>query len=149
MVEPGRARTYLSPMLSIETLHHVALPISDLERARAFYGGVLGLQEIPRPPFDFPGIWYQLGDRQLHLIRGERSTFRDGKGIDSRDIHFAVRARSYRGALEHLEAKGYRSDAPDELQRVRPNPSGRAGIPQIHLLDPDRNVIEINAERLD
>jgi hypothetical protein len=29
------------------------------------------------------------------------------------------------------------------------NPTGKAGFPQIYLLDPDRNLIEINAERLD
>ena len=136
-------------MLSIETIHHVSVPVSDLARARAFYGGVLELQEIARPPFDFPGAWYQLGDRQLHLSVGERSTFRSGKGIDSRDVHFAVRVPSFRRALEHLESKGYRTDASDDLRRIRPNPHSRGGFPQIHLLDPDRNLIEINADRLD
>ena len=29
------------------------------------------------------------------------------------------------------------------------NPAGKAGFPQIYVLDPDRNVVEINAERLD
>ena len=136
-------------MLSIETIHHVSLPVTDLPRAKAFYGGVLELPEIARPPLDFPGAWYQLGDRQLHLSVGDRSTFRNGKGVDSRDIHFAVRVPSFRQALEHLEAKGYGADASDELRRLRANPHSRGGFPQIHLLDPDRNLIEINAERLD
>ncbi len=32
-------------------LHHVqvAIPIGEEDRARAFYGGVLGLVEIPKP----------------------------------------------------------------------------------------------------
>jgi glyoxylase I family protein len=136
-------------MLGIETLHHVSLPITDLERSKAFYRDVLELKEIARPPFDFPGAWYQLGDRQLHLIVGQNSTLRVGKGIDSRDIHFAVQVASYRRAVEHFESKGYRTDSQDEVRRLRLNPSARAGVPQIHLLDPDRNVIEINAERLD
>jgi glyoxylase I family protein len=136
-------------MLRIATIHHVSLPATDLERSKAFYREVLGLQEIPRPPFDFPGAWYQLGDRQLHLIVSERSTLRAGKGIDSRDIHFAIRVDSYREALEHFHSKGYRTDASDDLRRVRANPTGRSGLPQIHILDPDRNVIEITAERLD
>ena len=136
-------------MLGIETIHHVSVPITDLERAKAFYRDVLELKEIPRPPFDFPGAWYQLGDRQLHLIVGERSTFRVGKGIDSRDIHFGIWVSSYRGAVEHLQSKGYRVDDPDELRRLRLNPASKSGLPQIHLLDPDRNVIEITAERLD
>lgn len=136
-------------MLQIQTIHHVSLPVTDLARARAFYAGVLELTEIDRPPFDFPGAWYQVGDRQLHLIVGGHSTLRDGKGIDSRDAHFAIRVASYRGALQHLDAKGYQDAAEDEMRRVRANPAATAGFPQIYLLDPDRNVIEINAERLD
>src|SRR5919202_5446344 len=131
-------------MLEIETLHHVSLPVTDLERAKRFYGEVLGLREVPRPPFTFPGAWYALGDRHLHLIVGERSTLRAGKGVDSRDIHFAIRVRSYRQAGAHLEALGYREDADDELRKLKKNPTATAGFPQIYVLDPDRNVIEIN-----
>lgn len=136
-------------MLEIETIHHVSLPVTDLARARAFYSGVLELEEIERPPFDFPGAWYRAGDRHLHLIVGEHPTLRRDKGIDSRDIHFAIRVRSYQGALRHLAAKGYGVDAVDELRKLRQNPKGTAGFPQIYVLDPDRNVVEINAERLD
>jgi catechol 2,3-dioxygenase-like lactoylglutathione lyase family enzyme len=137
------------PMLQIETIHHVSLPVTDLARAKSFYSDVLELEEIARPAFDFPGAWYQIGDRHLHLIVGEHSTFRDDKRIDSHDIHFAIRVASYRGALQHLKAKGYNADSADQVWRLRENPAGKAGFPQIYLLDPDRNVIEINAERLD
>jgi len=60
-------------MIQIDTLHHVAISVTDLPRAKRFYGEVLGLPEIPRPPFDFPGAWFQLGDRDLatHLHRTE------------------------------------------------------------------------------
>ena len=53
--------------------HHVSVCASDLDRARAFYGGRLGLKEIPRPAFEFPGVWYGLdvstptGLRQLFV----------------------------------------------------------------------------------
>ena len=87
--------------------------------------------------------------RDLHLIVGEQSTFRDGKAIDSHDIHFAIRVRSYRGALEHFKALGYDAGAADPARRLRENPTGKAGFPQIYVLDPDRNVVEINAEHLD
>ena len=136
-------------MLDIERIHHVSLPVTDLARSREFYGEVLGLLELPRPPFPFPGAWYQLGDGQLHLIVAERPTLRVGKGIDSHDIHVAIRVRSYRQALDHLRARGYRSDAEDELRRMRENPNARAGFPQLYILDPDRHVIEINAAALD
>jgi glyoxylase I family protein len=137
--------------LEIESLHHVSVPVSDLDRARRFYSEVLDLTEIARPSFEFPGAWYTVGDRTVHLIVGERLTFRGDKGIDSRDIHFAIRVRSYGGAIAHLESCGYRRS--DEqganasaLTAMRINPRGRAGFPQIYILDPDRNVIEINAE---
>jgi catechol 2,3-dioxygenase-like lactoylglutathione lyase family enzyme len=129
------------------SLHHVSLAVTNLERSRAFYGGVLGLEEIERPPFDFPGAWYRLGDRQLHLIVHDRPTLRTG-GIDSRDVHFALRVGSYRDTVARLRARGYSGDAPDDLKRLRENPQGKAGFPQVFLLDPDRHVIELNAERL-
>ena len=136
-------------MLSIKTIHHVSLPVTDLERSKRFYAEVLTLQEITRPPFTFPGAWYLLGDRHLHLIVGEHPTFRAGKEIDSHDIHFAIRVDSYRQALDHLRSKGYSVHAEDPLKRTKENPIGTAGFPQIFVLDPDRNVIEINAETLD
>lgn len=137
-------------MLDIETIHHVSVPVADLARAKQFYGGVLGLREIARPPFDFAGAWYHAGDRQLHLIVSAESTFRAGKRLDSRDVHFALRVRSYRTSLEHLKARGYRADLPaDHIMTMKESPAGTAGFPQIYLLDPDRNVIELNAERLD
>ena len=68
-------------MLKIETIHHVSLPVKDLARSKQFYSEILGLTEIARPPFDFPGAWYQVGDRQLHLIVHDSSTFRTDKPV--------------------------------------------------------------------
>jgi glyoxylase I family protein len=145
-------------VLHIETVHHVSVPVSDLERARQFYGGTLGLIETERPNFKFEGAWYRVGDRSLHLIvpeQGEEPTFRVDKAIDSHDVHFAIRVRSYSEAVRYLESKGYRKS--DERNPkpsagnplpMRLNPTGPAGFPQIYILDPDRNVIEINAEQV-
>jgi catechol 2,3-dioxygenase-like lactoylglutathione lyase family enzyme len=135
--------------MEINTIHHISLPVTDVERAKRFYRETLGLRELERPPFDFPGAWFQLGDDQLHLIVHEGSTLRGAKGLDSRDVHFAVRVSSFRAALQFLEAKGYREDADDDLLKMKVSPHATAGFPQIYILDPDRNVIEINAEQLD
>lgn len=138
------------PPYTIETIHHVSLPVTDLERSKRFYRDILGLREIARPPFDFAGAWFQVGDRQLHLIVHNRATFRGAKGVDSRDIHFALRVESYRQALEFLRSKGYRehAEAADPMNmKVSPKPT--AGFPQLYIMDPDRHVIEINAARLD
>jgi catechol 2,3-dioxygenase-like lactoylglutathione lyase family enzyme len=52
---------------------HVNVVVTDLEAAREFYGGKLGLETIPRPDFGgFSGEWYALGASQLHLSVAER-----------------------------------------------------------------------------
>ena len=57
---------------------------------------------------------------------------------------------SFRNALESLGSQGYREDAaPHDLMRMVVNRHATAGFPQIYILDPDHNIIEINAARLD
>ncbi len=137
--------------MDIEAIHHVSLSVSDLERSRRFYRDIIGLEEITRPNFSFPGAWFGIGGRQqLHLIVHANSTFRAVATIDTRDVHFALRVSSFRQQVESLRAKGYREDAPDgdpKKMTVRTNPV--AGFPQIYILDPDRNIIELNSAKLD
>jgi glyoxylase I family protein len=125
-------------LIQYEQLHHVALVVTDLARAKTFYREVLGLTEIDRPNFPFGGAWYGVGDtgQQLHLIVHDGETLRSG-GLDTRDGHFALRVRSYRETLAWLDRCGVPYEA-------RPRPT--AGFAQIYVLDPDRNVIELNAE---
>jgi catechol 2,3-dioxygenase-like lactoylglutathione lyase family enzyme len=137
--------------MQIEIIHHVSLTVTDLERSRGFYREVLGLSEIARPPFSFPGAWFAIGDGQhLHLIVHDGATFRGDRGIDTRDSHFAVRVGSYRQTVEFLRKRGYREDGGEkDPMTMRLQPDATAGFPQIYILDPDRHVIEINAEKLD
>jgi len=53
-------------------INHITLPVpaGEEEQARGFYGGVLGLEEIPRArglEEHYNLIWYALLDIQLHL----------------------------------------------------------------------------------
>ena len=126
-------------MFAREALHHVALSVTDMDRAAWFYGTVLGLQELPRPPFDFGGAWYQLGDRQLHLIvHPPTRTLRHSMEIGSRDGHLALRVRDRQEVLDRLLAHGIKVlDLPDNLTPWA----------QLYCCDPDGNVIEFNVER--
>jgi glyoxylase I family protein len=136
-------------MVKIETIHHVSLPVTDLNRAKEFYTQILGLREIERPAFDFPGAWFQLGDRQLHLIVHDHSTFRAQKPVDSRDIHVAVRVTSYRETRDFLRSHGFHPEAEDDGKQMKESPQSTAGWPQLYIMDPDRNIIELNAAQLD
>ena len=82
-----------------------------MERARHFYGVVLGLPEVARPPFDFGGAWYEFAEgRQLHLIVHPPTLTMRRSDIDDRDGHLALRVRSYRQTLDH-SARAWRRRA--------------------------------------
>lgn len=55
--------------MQVTHLDHVTLIVTDAAKARAFYGGILGLREIAPPAaFDFPAIWFDLSGQYLHLL---------------------------------------------------------------------------------
>ena len=47
----------------------IAIPNGGEDRARAFFGTLLGLRELPKPPAMVArgGCWFATNDRQLHL----------------------------------------------------------------------------------
>ncbi len=90
-------------MPRIETLHHAALtvPTSGLEEARRFYSGLLALTEAPRPEAELgrPGIWYRLGDTELHIQCRDTAP-------EPSDHHPALIVDDVRGLRAHLQANG-------------------------------------------
>lgn len=55
--------------MNIHGMNHFTVLAEDLEKTREFYRTVLELKEGYRPPFDFPGAWFYLGDHALlHII---------------------------------------------------------------------------------
>jgi hypothetical protein len=64
----------------------------------------------------------------------------DDVRLDKADGHFALRVKGFSQTRAYLEAKSV---------PMRVTISGPTGYPQIHIMDPDRNVIEINAEEVD
>jgi len=117
--------------------HHTSFPIRNLERSRAFYEGVLGLDEIPRPDLGFRGAWYGAGPCEVHLIEVP-------DGIDVGEPppslnplarHAAFSVRDYRETLEHLKSHG--------LEILETSPE----IGQMWVCDPDGHIIELIVPR--
>jgi catechol 2,3-dioxygenase-like lactoylglutathione lyase family enzyme len=127
-------------------LHHVSLVVTDLERSLAFYRDVIGLAQMQRPAIPVPGIWLACGDRQIHLILYTPGTFRANAKIDIADAHFAFRTDDFDGYVDGLKSHGYDENAPEgDPKRMFINLKSAAGFKQVYLLDPDRNIVEINA----
>jgi catechol 2,3-dioxygenase-like lactoylglutathione lyase family enzyme len=109
---------------------HAAIVVSDLEKAEQFYGTVLGLQVIDRP-FKFPGIWYGVGEFQIHLIAAERVSSELQHEKWGRNRHLAFSVVSLEAAKETLIEHNY----PFQMSA-----SGRAAL---FVQDPDGNLIEL------
>jgi glyoxylase I family protein len=126
-------------LIDFKSIHHVSLSVTDLEQAKRFYGEILGLKEINRPNFDFPGAWYKIGDQQLHLILYQDSeTLRKNRQVETKDGHFAIRVQDYYQTLAYLKDKGV---------LVTENPNSKSGFAQLFCTDPDNNLIEFNVEQ--
>lgn len=79
----------------------VAIPRGGEERARAFYGDVLGMHELPKPATlaARSGVWYQCGAQMLHL--GVEDEFRP-----ARKAHPALLIANLAALREKLQALG-------------------------------------------
>ena len=117
--------------MQIVELNHVAIHVADVVRSRAFYRDVLCLEELPRPAFDFPGVWFRFGvTQELHLI---------GRPVEkispvNRNHHFALRVDDLTAWEIHL--REVRADF--QPRKQRPD-----GAWQIFLRDPDGHFIEL------
>jgi catechol 2,3-dioxygenase-like lactoylglutathione lyase family enzyme len=128
-------------VLHYKGLHHVSLSVTNLERAKHFYGNILCLKEIHRPNFDFPGAWYDIEGQQLHLIVHPLSqTIRQDKSLSSREGHFALRVENYEDALNWLIKNGV---------QMLEKPQSKSGFAQLFCADPDGNLIELNVKQTD
>jgi len=120
---PGGAPEFLA-------IDHVqlAMPVGQEAVARSFFAGVLGMQEIPKPPelAKRGGCWFQSGVVQIHL--GVEADFRP-----ARKAHPALRCKNYAALLASLAAAGV------SAEEVRDIP----GVRRCHIHDPFGNRIEL------
>ena len=127
-------------------LHHVSISCTDLAASVDFYCKVLGLAVLQRPPFRSRGAWLACGAQHIHLNEKTVAPFPQDKVINPTEPHFAIRCADFDGMIAQLSAAGFH-EAGDETGPMRMvlDRHGPAGFPQVFLLDPDRNTVEINA----
>jgi hypothetical protein len=122
---------------------HLALPVDDLGRARAFYGGVLGCAEGRSADtwVDFDLMGHQLS---LHLAAGAGDRAHSGVDGDAVPIpHFGVvlGMDAWRALAERLKAAGVAF-----LLEPRVRFEGRPGEQAtLFLRDPAGNALEFKA----
>ncbi|MBS0264963.1 MAG: VOC family protein, partial [Planctomycetes bacterium] len=125
-----------------KSIDHVTLVVTDLERSADFYVNLLGMQRVTRPQFNFPGLWFQAGATQIHLI--EKHDLSSQAGLPDapatagagRVFHFAFEVPSFEVAKARLEKAGV---------KVRGTGMRPDGFNQLWCYDPDGHVVELFA----
>ena len=114
--------------MKLARVHHVSLNVGDVGEAGRFYLEVLGLEQIERPDFGFPGMWLQTGDTQIHLIEEQGHQAPEGQ-------HFAFQVADIESTIADLRDQGIEVTDPIDIPG--------AGT-QAFLKDPSGNLIELN-----
>jgi catechol 2,3-dioxygenase-like lactoylglutathione lyase family enzyme len=117
------------PFLAIDHVQ-LAAPAGGEDLARRFYGGLLGMREIPKPPLlaKRGGVWFASGEVQIHI--GIEQDFHA-----ARKAHPALRCADYDGMLARLRAAGIEVNEAEDIPGVR----------RAHVNDPFGNRIELVA----
>jgi catechol 2,3-dioxygenase-like lactoylglutathione lyase family enzyme len=106
----------------------LAMPPGGEDRARGFFGALLGMREVPKPAelAQRGGCWFACGPVEIHL--GVEVDFRP-----ARKAHPALRCFDYDGLLARLRHSGVEVISEDSI----------AGIERCHITDPFGNRIEL------
>jgi catechol 2,3-dioxygenase-like lactoylglutathione lyase family enzyme len=106
----------------------VAMPRGAEDEARAFYAGVLGLTEVPKPPHlaKRGGVWFEGGTLQLHL--GVEEDFRP-----ARKAHPALLVEGLHELISLCDRHGHAVVRDEPLE----------GYERVYVSDPFGNRIEL------
>jgi len=113
----------------IKDIDHIqiAMPAGEEDRARDFYGRILGLAEVEKPEHlrKRGGVWFSLGARQFHL--GVQRDF-----VPAKKAHPAFLVQDVEQVRRILEANGYTVTGDEPLK----------GYDRIYAIDPFGNRLE-------
>ena len=111
-------------------LHHIqlAMPEGEEEAALKFYGAILGMTQVAKPPELAPrgGLWFRDGALEVHLGIEEPFT-------PARKAHPAFLVRDLVTLRERIETAGYRVTDDVALE----------GFHRCHVRDPFGNRLEL------
>ncbi|MFY9248276.1 MAG: VOC family protein [Burkholderiaceae bacterium] len=131
--------------MPLTAINHYLIRSEDLEQSRAFYEDVLGMSQIPRPDFPFPGYWLGVsGAAQVHLAPG---------GIENAPLYFLGSppgvATQHSGVIDHVaflasEPKNFVEHLKEKGVAFRPRYLADSNLFQLFVQDPDGVTVEIN-----
>ncbi|GGC81893.1 glyoxalase [Thalassobacillus devorans] len=113
-----------------EGIDHIQLaaPANCEEQARKFFGEILGMQELEKPPElkKRGGVWFSCGNHQLHI--GVENNFHPAK-----KAHPALVVKDIKHLMNHLTDQNVPYQEDDNLPNAR----------RLYMEDPFGNRIEI------
>ena len=123
-------------MLNTQGMLHFSLAVTDLDRSRKFYEGVLNLKVVEQSP---RMVFLQTGDNYLILAKGDEPLKYDTN--KSTPVHhaFKVKPEEFQSSIDHLRQHGV------EVFNIENRNTGVFWGPQAYFLDPDGNKLEIYA----
>ena len=126
--------------MSITELNHFFVRANDLEESRRFYCDGLGLQQLPRPNFSFPGYW--LGVEGKAIVHMGPSGNSPGAGeLDSPAVdHVAFSADKPERFMRRLRGMGI-----EPQTRYLPE----FKVFQLLVKDPNGIAIELNFQSVE
>ena len=126
-------------MVKVKSIHHMTLNVGEGEKARDFYGRVLGLQEIKKPREDLPVIWFGAQRDELHLM------IKPGSNLSRTDLSLTGRELRREGRHVAFTMEGSLDDIAMLLEGEHiPYRRGTAGLPQIFCEDPFGNFLQLH-----
>jgi catechol 2,3-dioxygenase-like lactoylglutathione lyase family enzyme len=118
--------------MPVTGMNHFTVLAEDLPRTLAFYVGLLGFREGPRPPLGFPGAWLYVAEQPvLHVIAGRSLPSPTAGVLD----HMAFSAAGLRDLAARLSAAGH-----SMVLRRQPE----TGIWQLFVTDPNGARVELD-----
>ncbi len=119
-------------MPTVKRLQHTSVPMppGGNEQARAFYGGALGMREIPKPiTLSNNLVWFAASDEgdEVHVFQEENM------GPNSAAQHLCLEVDDIAGYESRLREHGYVVEIPERI----------VNRPRLFVRDPFGNLVEL------